>query len=426
MGLSISRKKLLFLTLLIVVAISLFAAGSALSSSVAHLTSPSNLSHPNVAAPAGVTGKTVFLGAAGGLLALDARTGLIRWRYPAAQTAGASHSAIVNPHVTGMALCDRTIYITLMNGPIVALRASDGAPLWSSGLTHESNAPTVACASGVVYAAAHVGTPQAASDRWLFALRARDGQELWRFVADEPILSAPAVAADNVVFGTTDRLLYIVDGHTGALRWRSGAYATSGGGAYMDDFSHAKPLGIAMMAQGTTIYINAKIKHWNDAGHSYIEPDTFVWSVTGSSGERYGAPPEGLPAAYAPVVRDGVSYAEGGGGLWAYGLDPSARPQPGWFHRSDGAQYTGPTLGDGRLYICAFNGFTYALSLRDGAELWRAQTNGGALSQPPAFASGVVFVDGASAAYALRASDGAPIWRTAIAGGPIWLTPLVG
>lgn len=424
MRVALSRKWMLFLALLIVVVIGVFAAWSVMGSTA--LTSQDSLRHATVPAPAGIDGKTVYLGTTGGLVALNARTGATRWRYPAAQASGAGQSAPVHPRVTSMALCDGTLYVALINGPVVALRASDGAPLWSSSLAHESNTPTVACASGTVYVAAHVGTPQATSDHWLFALRASDGHELWRFVADEPILSAPAVVAGDVVFGTTDRLLYVVDGQTGALRWRSGAYSAGSVGAHLENFDYAKPLGIAIMAQGTTIYINAKIEYRNNAGRSYIEPDVFVRSLDAQAGERLGAPPEGLPAAYPPVVAGGVSYSEGGGGLWASSLDGSARPQVGWYHQSDGTQYTGPTLGDGRLYVCAFNGDTYALSARDGHELWRAHTNGGALSQPPAFTSGVVFVDGGSVAYALRASDGAPIWRTSLAGGPIWLSPLVG
>jgi len=384
-------------------------------------TSANALNHATVAAPTALAGKTIFLGTNGGVVALSASSGAIRWSYPSAQQT----VSVENPHVTSMALCAGALYIALINGPVVALRASDGARLWSSAVVSQSNAPTVACGGGVVYAAAHVGTPQAVSDRWLFALRASDGHELWRFTADEPILSAPIVAAGDVVFGTTDRLFYVVNAQTGTLVWRSFSYAGIGGGAALEGYNHSGPLSISMVAIGTTLYINAKVKHWNDKGKSYIEPDTFVRSVIGPDavpGVRAGAPFEGLPAAYPPVVSNGIVYAEGGGGLWATNLEGAG----GWFHNSGGTQYTGPTLGGNALYVCAFDGNTYALSVKDGHELWRAQTQGGTRSQPPAFASGALFVAGGSDLYAMRASDGAPIWRAVMPNGPIWLSPLVG
>jgi outer membrane protein assembly factor BamB len=120
-----------------------------------------------------------------------------------------------------------------------------------------------------------------------------------------------------------------------------------------------------------------------------------------------------------------MSYAEGGGGLWADGVNPLGKPGTGWFHNSEGTQYTGPAVGGGQVYVCAFNGYTYGLRQKDGGEVWRARTGAGELSQPPTYADGAVFVSGASAAYALRASDGARIWRAPTSANTIRLTPLV-
>ncbi|HZU75791.1 MAG TPA: PQQ-binding-like beta-propeller repeat protein [Dehalococcoidia bacterium] len=90
-------------------------------------------------------------------------------------------------HQHGLLRWDRdgAVFAATMNGPVLALRAQDGALVWSSNVVHESNGPTVTCADGTVYAAAHVGTPQAESDRYLFALKADNGHVLWRFAADE-------------------------------------------------------------------------------------------------------------------------------------------------------------------------------------------------------------------------------------------------
>jgi outer membrane protein assembly factor BamB len=406
------RKLLIGLTL-----IGLVALGAALWLNISRaMVASDDASQVSAPAPASLAGKMVYLGTDGGVYALDARTGARRWRYPAPGAA--------RLRVTSMALGDETLYAATMNGLMLALRARDGKLLWSSNVVHESNAPTVAYANGVVYAAAHLGTPQEESDRLLFALRAHDGHELWRFVADEPILSAPAFGAGTVFFGTTDRLLYAVDARSGTLRWKSQTYSGSGGGAALESYTHARPVGIAILVRGETVFVNAKIKHWNDAGKSYIEPDTYIRSVNDPTGGRTGTPPENFPTVYPPVISQGVSYAEGGGGLWAASLEPQ-RVQEEWFHRSDGTQYTGPAIGEQRVYICAFNGYTYGLSQKDGHEVWRARTGGGELSQPPAFAGGAVFVSGASAAYALRASDGARIWRLSLGKDTIRLTPLV-
>lgn len=60
------------------------------------------------------------------------------------------------------------------------------------------------------------------SDHGLYALRARDGDPLWRFETLGFVQCAPLYdASENTVyFGSNDGALYKVDADTGALRWR--------------------------------------------------------------------------------------------------------------------------------------------------------------------------------------------------------------
>ena len=155
MDTALTRQKLLKAALVVALLIGVAASLGAVYTAARDrwlMSNPINaLDHPAVPAPAGLAGKTVFLGTDGGVVALAAASGAMRWSYPTAQqVASGSQHIGASPRVTSMALCASTLYVALVNGPVVALRASDGAPLWSSTVVSQSVMPTVTCADGVV------------------------------------------------------------------------------------------------------------------------------------------------------------------------------------------------------------------------------------------------------------------------------------
>jgi outer membrane protein assembly factor BamB len=75
--------------------------------------------------------------------------------------------------------------------------------------------------------------------------------------------------------------------------------------------------------------------------------------------------------------------------------------------------------------VTGWENFTYAVRASDGAEMWRAPTNGGLLAQPPVVASGVVLVTCAAVLRALRASDGRALWTYIDPAGAMTASPVV-
>jgi outer membrane protein assembly factor BamB len=103
-----------------------------------------------------------------------------------------------------------------------------------------------------------------------------------------------------------------------------------------------------------------------------------------------------------------------GGAEWRFLPDSSA---------AQGQAMTGGAIAYGMIYATALSGvlasehgvtawhtFTYAVRVSDGAEMWRAPTDGGLLAEPPVIASGVVLVPCGTVLRALRASDGRSLW----------------
>ena len=58
------------------------------------------------------------------------------------------------------------------------------------------------------------------ADNGLYAIRASDGQSLWRFQTFGRVESSPAIVGDLVVFGSADGALYAIDKVSGQMRWR--------------------------------------------------------------------------------------------------------------------------------------------------------------------------------------------------------------
>ena len=98
---------------------------------------------------------------------------------------------------------------------VYALSPQTGEVVWSHETNAQAGAPVLE--SGVVY----FNT----DDDQVNALRASDGQPLWRYKALHPSLSSPAVADGVVYTGTFTRRVYALDADTGGLLW---SYMTSG------------------------------------------------------------------------------------------------------------------------------------------------------------------------------------------------------
>lgn len=210
------------------------------------------------------------------------------------------------------------------------------------------------------------------SDRGLYALRATDGHELWRFetlgfVQCEPLYDP---AEDVVYFGSNDGALYKVTAAEGRLLWRF--------------FSNAEVARRPVLSRGVLYVVNA-----NDTAMAIdARSGKLVWS-------RHRAPAMGMETA----------------------------------------GYSGPLLWRGKLYVGFSDGNVGAFDARTGDDRWPAVDLAAEaeelLGEIPQYldvdttpvagavdAQPVVFVGSyASGVYALDAETGANVWHNPAASG---------
>jgi outer membrane protein assembly factor BamB len=150
----------------------------------------------------------------GALVALNARTGKVRWR----RTIGPSESS---PVVAG-----GIVYVGDWRGNVHAFDARTGRKRWSVRVGGQVKAG-VAISGQRLYVGAYDGR--------LYAFHARTGRRFWRSSAQDRLggrgtfYSTPAVAYGRVYIGNTDGKVYSYGATSGRLRWShsTGSYVYS-------------------------------------------------------------------------------------------------------------------------------------------------------------------------------------------------------
>lgn len=162
------------------------------------------------ASPA-VVGGTVYVGSWDGVLyALDAETGAQRWAFQAGLDP-VYHNQV--GFQSSPAVVDGTVYVGCRDAHVYALDAATGRKKWDYPTSKSWVNGTPAVRAGVVY----VGTSD--SSRFM-ALDAKTGRLRWNFDAKSYIFSSAALAGDLAYVGSHNGRLYAVDTKTGALAWQ--------------------------------------------------------------------------------------------------------------------------------------------------------------------------------------------------------------
>ena len=219
--------------------------------------------------PATVAGTTVFAGGPtgkGGLFAIDAGTGKLKWSFrpvgvngsvsttPAvfrdlviAPFGAANPGAVVAVSMTtgkelwrgpdpavdaAVVVVGELAYTMDKQGGFHALAAGTGREVWKITFTnHLAPCPTQPIVrDGILYlmaeADATAGEAKKKAGYYLFALDAKSGAERWRYRADAPYitpgacLTQPVVTA-TTIFATGEQRLWAIDRATGRDRWAS-------------------------------------------------------------------------------------------------------------------------------------------------------------------------------------------------------------
>jgi quinohemoprotein ethanol dehydrogenase len=190
----------------------------------------------------------------GVLIAADARTGKLKWRWdPDIPQAGEGRPSMCCGAVNrGVALYDGKVYASLINGRVVALNAETGKLVWSVQSTDPSSDLTITGAVRVVKGKVIVGTAGAefAMRGYFSAYDAETGKMAWRFYTvpgdpskpfEHPELKAAAktwtgewwktggggTVWDGMAYDADADLLYVGTGNGGPWNPR---YRSPGGG----------------------------------------------------------------------------------------------------------------------------------------------------------------------------------------------------
>jgi len=186
---------------------------------------------PVASSPAVAEGMVFFLSYDGGFYCLDANTGARKWRYAtgyerrfeAKRLHGSSPSeqTVPDPHdvfLSSPAFLNGKVYFGSSDGNFYALEAKTGLLQWkfeTKGIIHASPA----IFGNTIY----IGS----WDSYLYALDTESGAEKWRFkTGEDPIIynqvgfqSSPAVVDGVVYVGCRDAHLYAIDALTGKKKW---------------------------------------------------------------------------------------------------------------------------------------------------------------------------------------------------------------
>lgn len=140
----------------------------------------------------------------GEVLALGAADGRLMWRRPvgaaSSHPASASQATPAAPHA---------LYLSLLDGRVVALALESGEPLW------ETKLPGILSPPAVGEDRVFIGS----TDNFFYALDAESGREVWKWRNGGDVIGA-AVDADIVYFASLDNMVRAVNRGNGNQRWR--------------------------------------------------------------------------------------------------------------------------------------------------------------------------------------------------------------
>jgi outer membrane protein assembly factor BamB len=277
------------------------------------------------------------------------------------------------------------------------------------------------------------GTVYVGSDG-LYAVDASSGRQRWRFPAQTPVRSSPAVIDGTVYIasgvGIDDVYLHAIDAVTGQARWSRGGSRTGGGGLR----AYLVPQSDPSVANGAVHIVEM------DCGAEVAGACLVAFSLAAvdvvAGTERWRRfvyetqAPIGIPGGFtAPAVTTGfayVGYSKGTDvlsqlpdGVQAFNAQTGA---PRWFFPTEGGVGSSLTVADGVLYFGSDDNYVYAVDAVNGGERWRYRTQD-AVRSSPAVIDGIVYVGSDDGVLYAIGGPGSSIDATATAGPASTVAP---
>ena len=151
------------------------------------------------------------------IYALDESTGKLLWKYQTKK--GISHALPL--------FADGRVFIGDDSGAMYALDAGTGNLIWKKQLDAEVIHSSAAFDNGVIFVGTEGSARSNAMPSYLYALKASDGSELWKFKVDyiqgklNLIHSTPSVLDGVVYVGSENGYFYAVSADNGELIWKN-------------------------------------------------------------------------------------------------------------------------------------------------------------------------------------------------------------
>ncbi len=245
--------------------------------------------HAEPTAPPVVAGGLVLVASGPATLqALDAASGRLRWLTHPPRVLDLGY-----PTEGAATVSDGTVYEDFSSSDtVVALRLSDGQPLWQFGPVGDRLGAAPAVDATTLYAATESGTMIAVDlarhalrwyralppgptqglsaapvragamvltpdqDGYLYALDSASGAIRWRVATGAALLASPAVSGDVAYQPSSDGLLYAVDTRDGHIRWTLPIGQSRGTPALSDGRLYVASLGLgSVVGRGAVIAV---------------------------------------------------------------------------------------------------------------------------------------------------------------------------
>ena len=287
----------------------------------------------------------------------------IAWRYQSDRTTDLTPAAD-----------DKTAFIPLGSGLLLALNAADGKLQWKAETGGEFSAAPVVDDRSVYIATQYPEPDEKHLHGTVRAISKRTGVTLWMRTLPAP-LAGGLVANELAVFGgSRDGHVYAFDKRTGLSFW---------GNQYAEQFS-GQPL-----IAGNAVYFGSSV---GTVRALDVKTGNVLWQY------KARGPIQGI------AIKDNIVYF-GSADTNVYAFS-EIRHKLVW-HRRTGAAVQAVTATNDGLLASSLDNFAYFLSLNKGSLVWRRQLPGRISARPLTSADGALFTPfSTDSAIVLNLHDG--------------------
>lgn len=203
----------------------------------------------------------------------------------------------------------------------------------------------------------------------------------------------------NVIYAAYGSFVYAIRSSDGSMAWRYPDKADTRKSFYATP--EITPDGQLIVGDYANVLHSLNINSGQEA-----------WTFTGARSRWVGPVLVGQDMIYAPNADYSV-----------YALDFTGKLQ--WSFKTKQAVWAQPALDANALYVASMDHFLYALSPKDGSQIWAVDLGGAILDAPAISTDGILYLGTlGKEMLAVEAKTGKILWRTAIEGG-VWATPAV-